>query len=207
MPATSAMTRTLPLRACLCAAAVLVAACATPPQVRLHTLMPAETLARAAATAAATGGPREPVAIVLEPIRLPPQVDQPQWLVRLGDDSMARLEQERWASPLRDELRQALVESLAVRHGAVEGRPAAGRESSRITVDVRRFESIPGREARIEGAWTVQAGRAAALRCDFAFREPAPGAIDAIAVAHQRAVQKLADAIGVALRAAPGGCT
>ena len=88
---------------------------------------------------------------------MPAQVDQPQWLVQLGDDSMAVLEQERWASPLRDEFRQALLEELIVGQGAIDARtqPAPGAAPWRIAIDVRRFDSLPGREARIEGSWTI----------------------------------------------------
>jgi uncharacterized lipoprotein YmbA len=83
--------------------------CASTPATRLHTLMPAQSTAR---PVVAAGSGAAPLPIVLEPIRVPAQVDQPQWLVRLPDDSLALLEQERWAAPLQDELRQALLEEL-----------------------------------------------------------------------------------------------
>ena len=133
-----------------------------PPPTRLHTLMPAEPTPREPAAAG-----RGPLFVSLEPIRLPAQVDQPQWLVRLPDESLASLEQERWASPLRDELRQALLEQLAARFGVVEGRSAAPQAAApvRVALELRRFDSVPGREARIEGALDGgRAGRAAALQ-------------------------------------------
>src|SRR5664279_886847 len=118
-------------------ALLALAACSgSAPPVRLYSLMPAEPAARDAS--------RSPIAIALEPVRVPAQVDQPQWLVRLPDDSLAVLEQERWASPLGDELRQALLEELAARYGAIEGRAAAGTQVLRIGVELRRFDSIPG---------------------------------------------------------------
>ena len=185
------------------AATLALAACsASAPPVRLHTLMPAELAQRDPLAG------RTPLFIALEPIGVPAQVDQPQWLVRLPDESLAVLEQERWASPLRDELRQALLEELAVRYAAVEGRAAAAGAAAplRIGLDLRRFDSIPGREARIEGAWTVSLGSAApSLRCDALVREAAPAGMPALAAAHRRAVVRLADAIGaslVALRSA-----
>ncbi len=78
--------------------------------------------------------------------------------MRLPDDSLAVLEQERWASPLRDELREALLEQLASGYGAVDSRAAVAGPGApvRIAVDVRRFESLPGREARSEGSWTLR---------------------------------------------------
>lgn len=184
------------------AALLALAACsASVPPVRLHTLMPAQLGARDPAAS------RSPIAIALEPIRVPAQVDQPQWLVRLPDESMAVLEQERWASPLPDELRQALLEELAVHYGAVEGRAAATGSTSvlRIGVELRRFDSIPGHEARMEAVWTIASGGAVpALRCEGLLREAAPAGMPALAAAHRRVVVRLADAIGdslVAIRA------
>ena len=174
-------------------ALLALAACsASAPPVRFYSLMPAEPAARDAS--------RSPIAIALEPIRVPAQVDQPQWLVRLPDDSLAVLEQERWASPLGDELRQALLEELAARYGAIEGRPAAGTQVLRIGVELRRFDSIPGHEARVEATWTVAvSGSAPLLRCEALLREPAAGGMPALAASHRRAVVQLADAIGDSL--------
>jgi hypothetical protein len=193
--------RTLPLLPAL--AVLALAACsALAPPVRLYSLMPAEPAARDAS--------RPPVAIALEPIRLPAQVDQPQWLVRLPDDSLAVLEQDRWAGPLGDELRQALLEELTARYGAVEGRAAAGTPVLRVGVEVRRFDSIPGQEARIEAGWTVAAaGSAPLLRCEALLREPAAAGMPALAAAHRRAVVRLADAIGdslLSIRASAAAC-
>jgi uncharacterized lipoprotein YmbA len=180
-------------RAALALAAALVGAgCASTPPTRFHTLMPAQSSARTAGT-----GPATPVAVVLEPIRIPAQVDQPQWLVRLPDESMQMLEQERWASPLQDELRQAILEELGARFGIVDA-PAGTRAPVRLRLELRRLESIPGREARIDGAWVITAGDAAApgQRCEWRLREAAGAGMPALASAHRRAVVRLAGALG-----------
>jgi uncharacterized lipoprotein YmbA len=181
-------------------AAVLgLAACASSgPAMHLQTLMPAALAAR---DAAASG--RAPIPIVLDAIRLPAQVDQPQWLVRLPDGSVVALEQERWASPLRDEFRQALLEELIVHDGVVEARAsvAGAPQPLRLSVDVRRFDSIPGLEARIEGSWTLLSGAPGTppWRCEWLVRETAGPAIPELAAAHRRAVVRLADQIGDSL--------
>jgi hypothetical protein len=174
-------------------ALLALAACsASAPPVRLYSLMPVEPVPRDAK--------RAPIAIALEPIRVPAQVDQPQWLVRLPDDSLAVLEQERWAGPLRDELRLALLEELAARYGVVDGRAKAGTPILRVGVELRRFDSIPGLEARIDASWTVGTGAdAPALRCEALLREPAAAGMPALAASHRRAVVRLADAIGDSL--------
>ena len=191
--------RSRPLAALALAALFALGACSTSaPPTRLHTLMPAEPTPREPAIVG-----RALVFVSLEPIRLPAQVDQPQWLVRLPDESLASLEQERWASPLADELRQALLEQLAARFGIVEGRSAAPQAAAplRVALELRRFDSVPGREARIEGGWSV-AGPAA-LRCSFFIREPATGGMAELAAAHRRAVARLAGAIGTSLVGMP----
>ena len=193
-------------RAGLVFALLTLAACGTPPPTHFHSLMPTEIAARSASPAASG------VVFRLEPIRVPAQVDQPQWLVQLGDDSMAVLEQERWASPLRDELQQALLEELIVGQGAIDARtqPAAA-DVARVAIDVRRFDSLPGREARIQGSWTITGKDArSGSRCEWLIREPAPGSFAALAAAHRRAVSRLGAAIGQALaqmrRGEPASC-
>jgi uncharacterized lipoprotein YmbA len=191
-----AVTRLVSRLAPSLAVALALAACASAPPTHLHTLMAADPPLRAADAAA----PSElPVAL---DVRVPAQVDQPQWLVRLPDDSVAVLEQERWASPLRDELKQALLEEIVVRYGAIEPRgQSAGTPVLRVTVDVRRFDSVPGREARIEGSWAIAHAdpRAPVSHCDWLMREAAAGGMPALAAAHRRAVARLGDAIGESL--------
>jgi uncharacterized lipoprotein YmbA len=177
-----------------------LAACGTPPPTHFHSLMPTDIAARPGAPAASG------VVVRLEPIRVPAQVDQPQWLVQLSDDSMAVLEQERWASPLRDELQQALMEELIVQ-GAIDARTQpAPTAVARVAIDVRRFDSLPGREARIQGSWTITGSDARnASRCEWLIREPAAGSFAALAAAHRRAVSRLGAAIGQALGRMRGG--
>ncbi|MEO7055234.1 MAG: PqiC family protein [Caldimonas sp.] len=139
--------------------------------------------------------------VVLEPIRLPAQVDRPQWLVRLPDGSLALLEQDRWASPLGDEMRQALLETLSARYGIAEARNAPGTTPLRVALDVRRFDSVPGQEALIEGSWTIVSGEGgkSSKRCEWSYREPAAPGLQPLAAAHRRAWAKLGDAIGAGL--------
>lgn len=183
-----------------------LAACSAVAPTHFHTLMPAEVAGRPGNSASA---PAAAAVIVLEPIRVPAQVDQPQWVVRLPDDSVAVLEQERWASPLRDELREALLEQLIVRHGMVDARtvPVLAGPPWRIALDVRRFDSVQGREARIEGSWTITggAGARAASRCEWLLREPAGAGMTALAESHRRAVSRLADAIATPIMQAQRG--
>ena len=187
----------------LVAALLVIAACASDPPTRFHSLLPAEPV-RAAGAGGAGSASVEPIAIMRDPVRIPAQVDQPQWLVRLPDGSLQLLEQDRWAAPLRDELHAALLEALALRWGAIEGASAgaAAARPWRIALDVARFESVLGREARVDVRWRIfaPAGTAPAIACSSMLREGADTTL-AIAQAHQRIVVQLADEIGVTLRA------
>ncbi len=185
-----------------------IAGCAAPAPVHLHTLMPATLAPRDDSAAAGQSA----IAVVLEPVRLPAQVDQPQWLVRLPDGSLAALEQERWASPLRDEFRQALLEEMILHSGVVEASAtvAGAAPPIRIAVDVPpvSWTSIPGREARIEGSWNLDfgplAGPGLALRLACCASRPSPVS-PLWRRAHRRAVVRLADGIGESVRAMQSG--
>ncbi|NUZ05078.1 membrane integrity-associated transporter subunit PqiC [Schlegelella sp. ID0723] len=187
------------------ATATLGAGCAANKAPRFHSL-----LGSAGAGAPPAASPAaSPLRIDLGRVAVPAQVDQAQWLVRLPDESLALLEAERWASPLRDELRQALLGVLVERHAAVDARSSTGEVAPwRVDVDVRRFESAPGAEARIEGTWSaLRRTPAARLTCSWAIREPVGDGMLALAAGHRRAVERLAGSIAAALRAAERGAS
>jgi len=205
------------------ACALAVAACASMPPTHLYTLVGADP-PPLRADAPRSGGPT----VQLDPVKVPPQVEQPQWLVRQPDDTLVLLEQERWVTALPDELHQALLEILTARFGAVDARtPGAGPARWRIRVDLSRFESKPG-ESRIDGTWALvrASARAAAsaaptatapagpaggpggevvARCAIAQREAAGPGMAALAEAHRRNVARLGETLGEALLAAARG--
>jgi uncharacterized lipoprotein YmbA len=185
------------------AAAAIVAGCAAsrPPE-RFHTLLPADPPGTPPPAA-------DRIHVDLGPVSVPAQVDHAQWVVRRADDSLLLLEQERWAAPLPDELRTAIVDRLTRRWMVLDvrgvGLPAS--QGWRLRVDVQRFESEPGVAARLEAIWAVSPpGGAPALVCRNAWVEPVPQ-LDALALAaaHRRAVMRLADEIGERLRSLRAG--
>ncbi|MEY4562865.1 MAG: hypothetical protein RLZZ618_2142 [Pseudomonadota bacterium] len=182
----------------------LLAACSTAEAPRFHSLLP--SLQTAAAPPAATS---PPLYIDLGPVGIPASIDQPQWVVRMPDDSLRMLEQERWVGPLRDELRSAVAERLARHWGAVDVRttPAPANTGWRVRIDVQRFESVIGREAWVESQWSAVSFKtpATTLTCRVVIHDPAVGDPAALAAAHRRAVVQLADAIGERLRAVEQG--
>lgn len=188
---------TLVLLACAAAAG-----CSSTPAPRFHSLLAAQMQpARVEAVNSV------PLPLDLAPVSVPAAVDQQQWVVRLPDDSLRILEQEQWVSPLRDELRAALFERLARRYGAIDVRSAPAADPLRLKVDVRRFESIAHREVWLDAVWTAQAATPGTppLVCRSSVREPVSGDLSALAAAHRRAAERLADEIGPRLLALYNG--
>ena len=189
-----------PLALAVALAMAFVAGCASTPATRYHSLLSTD-----AASARDAGLP--PLPVHLAAVRVPASVDQQQWVVRLGDDSLRVLEGEQWVSPLRDELHAALFERLAQRYAAVDARSVPGQPALRVTVEVQRFESIAGKEVWLDSLWSAQAdgAKTVALLCRSSLREPAAGELPALAAAHRRAVVRLADQIGSQLLALANG--
>jgi len=171
-------------------------ACSSTPPTRLHTLLPAE----AAAAAAPAALPVNP-AWELLPVTIPVAVSQPQMVVRLADDTLAALEQDRWIAPLADELRAAVAQRI-VRANLAPGATPPWR----IEIEVQRFEAIVGRSARIDAQWALaQAGNPVALRCGASFEQPVGAGIPALAAGHRAVAALLGDAVAASLRAALAG--
>jgi uncharacterized protein len=196
------MTRRIPATPTLrqCAAlglAVLLGACSSASPPRFHTLLPLQAPVKPAIV------PAGAVAWEVLPVTVPAQVDQPQWVVRTADGSLAVLEQERWIAPLGDDIRAAVSDRLTRALGAAAA-PAEPAKAWRVRIDVQRFESAPGREVRLEATWTLSSGIEAAvpLRCHGDFvQQLATASYPALAKAHQQGVVQLADSIARALEA------
>jgi uncharacterized protein len=200
---------------CLAAAAAgllaaALGACGSAPEVRLHSLLAGTTAAAPVSPQVGTG----PLRLSVAPVTVPAALDQPQWLVRRPDDTLLALEQDRWASPLRDEFRAALREGLVTRWGAVDvgtpgpaGSPAAP-SPWRLSVEVLRLELRPGREVVLEARWSLLPPPAGArtAECRHLSREPvtADGVLP-LAQAQRQAMGRLVDDIGRQLRTMAAG--
>ena len=84
----------------------LLGACSSVSPPRFHTLMPALV------STTPTIAPAGKVAWEVLPVAVPAQVDQPQWVVRAADGSLAVLELERWIAPLGEEIRAAVADRV-----------------------------------------------------------------------------------------------
>ena len=187
---------TAQLLTALCA--TLLAACSSTPTQYL-TLIPPAT--RTAPDSANALGP------ALLMVTIPSQVDQPQLAVRRSDGSMTLLETERWIAPLGDEIRSALALDLA-RQWAPDS-----ADGVRVTVDVQRFDSVPGQYALLDAVWTLSvngpAAQAQKISCRSSIRIPVSAGYPALAKGHQAALEQLAGEIAKQaprLRSGGGAC-
>jgi uncharacterized lipoprotein YmbA len=185
------------LRVLIAAVVATLAACASAPT-HFYTLQHS-----AAAPAQATGAAPAFLIDVL-PVAVPAQVDQPQLLVRQSEQRVAVLDNERWAAPLAAELRGAfaadLVDALGTRdmHGLAHPQAVP---VYRIQLDIRRFDSWPGRHALIEADWSIRGEAERALvTCTSSTSENVEPAYDALVQGHQRAVARIAEDIAAVLR-------
>jgi len=179
----------------------LLGCASTSTPARFHTLVP--SIDSAAATTRVAPGVR----VELLPVTLPAQVDVPQIVVRLPDDSMRALEHERWIAPLADEIRAALALRIDAALAAAPSVPAAAAVGApwRVALEVQRFDSTLGGAASLQAVWSLQSGDGRALRCQVNDREGVAAGPAALVAGHRALIERLGDAIGRALRAATAG--
>ncbi|MBY4669163.1 PqiC family protein [Burkholderia multivorans] len=180
-------------------AALALAACSSPPA-RFY------TLARADAAAPARTAPANPPFLIEVPsVDVPEQIAKNQLVVQKGGAQVDVLEQERWAAPPADEIRRALSDDLAARLGTIDVADSAvppGMPVYRISVNVQRFESWPGKRAAIDAVWSVRAvGSQAVMTCRTSVAEPVGSGYDALVAGHRRALDAIAAQAAAGVRA------
>ncbi|WP_447790835.1 PqiC family protein [Pseudomonas farris] len=172
--------------------------CASTP-IHYHTLVSPSSVTSAHLSPA-------PFLIDILAVGVPVQIDQPQWVVRLGENSVGVLEGERWGAPLSEELRSALSAELTQRLDTqdVSGlTPSSDKPLLRIKVQVRRFDNWPGRQVELYANWSLSFADDTApahLICHGEFREDAPGGYAQLANAQQRIVAVLGERIATDAR-------
>ncbi|ARP97458.1 PqiC family protein [Bordetella genomosp. 13] len=203
------------------ALAAALAGCADSPPVRYHTLVapPQAPAGNGGAVAAAN------YMIEVLPVSVPPQVDQPQLMLRNGTGQLTAVYSDRWSAPLADEMRDALSDALTRQLGVPDVRvvkPLGSTPVWRVLVDMQRFESTPGSSAVIEATWRVRRdaqgeAKVAGLLCRSRVDVPVSGGggaepsaaseSDAVVRAHQQAIAQLGSTIASAIRAQGQGAT
>jgi len=176
--------------------AAAIAGCSASAPSRFYTLE---------STATPQAAPAAHEAVMVSPVSIPAEVDQPQFVVQVAPNRVEVEDFNRWAAPLSDGIARAIAGDLAAQLGTpdVVTAPAANfNPEYQVTIDVQRFESIRGEAALVEAVWAVRRtadgythiGRTVA-------REAVQGdGFDALAAAHSRALARVSGDIATAIR-------
>lgn len=145
----------------LCVTSML-AGCASP-NVRYHTLVSSDFVSNMVV-------PPEFV-IDLLPVGVPAQLDSQQVVVRQSNSRMVVLDDDRWLSPLGDELQTALSLGMTQQLNTVDvaGLARDNRKPVvRVLIQVRRFDNWPGNAVSLYAEWSLsiqQEGKNRRLVC------------------------------------------
>jgi uncharacterized protein len=155
--------------------------------------------------------PQMPLTIDVRVVHTPPQLNRAELMVRTGPTGVTILENERWASPLNDEIKDALRLELQRRLGRrPELRPAFAKLT--IDIDVQHFEAEFGQYALIEASWSATLSAASrgsdgarVTTCTFQADEKIHTGYAGIVEGYQREIAALAGAIIGGLTNPPNG--
>jgi len=195
--------RRRPTLAILFLALGLAAGCGTSPPSRFYTL-------DATATSTSTSA-QSTLLIAVGPVTVPAVVDRPEFVVSAGPNEVRIDDFNRWASPIQDGVSRAVAENLV----AILGTPRvirfpqalATEPDYRVAIEVRTFESAPGRSAALDAVWTIRRsgdGKTRTGRTSVRESVPETG-YDALAAAHSRAIAQASQDIANAILALQRG--
>jgi uncharacterized lipoprotein YmbA len=144
-------------------------------------------------------------------VHTPPQLNRSELMVRTGPTEVTLLDNERWASPVNDEIKEALRLEIRRRLGQISGlRPASRRLT--LDIDVQHLEAELGRYALLEASWSAtlsatgeRSTDARVATCTFQAEEKIHSGYAEIVEGYQREVAALADAIVAVLRSSASG--
>ena len=182
--------------AIVCTLAALAAGCTSAPS-RFYTLSATATPSAASSK----------LSVAVGPVSVPAAVDRPQIVVSTSANQVTVDDFNRWAAPLQDNFARVVAENLV----ALLGSPRVtlfpqtlnADVDYRVQIEIRNFESAPGKTASLDAVWTVrrtkdgktETGRTSA-------REKVDGdGYEALAAAHSRGVARLSQDIADAVRA------
>jgi uncharacterized protein len=149
------------------------------------------------------------LAIDVRVLHIPPQLNRAELMVRTGPTEVTLLENERWASPVNDEIKDAVRLALQRRLGRMTGlRPAFTKLT--LAIDVQHLEAELGRYALLEASWSATlsatgSNGARATTCTFQADEKIPTGYAGIVEGYQQEITALADAIVAVLTSPASG--
>jgi len=187
--------RCLAVLATACALGMLATGCSSPPS-RFYTLTAVAPPSSAAST----------LSIVVGPVTVPAVIDRPQIVITTATNQVALDEFNRWASSIRDNLASVVAQDLAATLGTnrvtLFSQTLGEDVDYRVQIDVRSFESAPGKYAALDAIWWVRRGKDGKLQTGRtnARETVEDSTYDALAAAHSRALGRLSQDIADAVR-------
>jgi uncharacterized lipoprotein YmbA len=144
-------------------------------------------------------------------VHIPPQLNRSELMVRTGSTEVTLLENERWASPVNDEFKDALRLELQRRLGHSTGlRPTFTKVT--LDIDVQHLEADLGRYARLEASWSATlstpaqgSNGARTMTCTFQAEDKIHTGYAEMVEGYQRDIARLAEAIVAALAGPASG--
>jgi uncharacterized protein len=138
-------------------------------------------------------------------VHVPSELNRSELMVRAGPTEMTLLDNERWASPVNDEIKGAVRLELERR---ISRMPALRSDFTRLTldIDVRRLEAELGRNALFQASWRAilsasgpRSDGTLTMSCTFQADERIPSGYAGMVEGYQREIAALADAIAAVL--------
>lgn len=179
------------------------AGCTSAP-VRYYTLTPPpDTAAPASPTT---------LAVDVRVVHVPPQLNRAELMVRSGPAEVTLLENEQWASPVKDEIKNALRLELQRRVSRTGGLPP-GVTKLTLDLDVQQLEAQLGQYVLLQASWSAtlsaagtrsEGTRSDGVRpaaCTFRADEKIAVGYAEMVAGYQREIAALADSIAAALSA------
>jgi uncharacterized lipoprotein YmbA len=140
----------------------------------------------------------------MSPVTVPSAVARSQFVVQVNATQVNVLENDRWASPLADEIHNAMLAAVSRQSGAVDVHGIARADNVAVydlSVDVRRFETWPGSYVLIDVVWTVRPSNSQeTMTCHSVVSRSVSVGYDAVVDGHRQALQRIATQIAQGIR-------
>jgi uncharacterized protein len=161
------------------------------------------------ATATPGGTPAANYAVAVEPVTIPASVDRPQMVVQAGPNQVGVDEFNRWAAPLSENIARVIAGNLSTLLGTSQvmlAPPTMLEPAYRVTVNVQRFEAVPGKSVLVEALWVVRVTKSGTAQSGHTLaEEPVQDqGFDALAAGYSKALAKVSSDIAIAIRTEAG---
>ncbi len=136
------------------------------------------------------------------PVHVPAYLDRQQMVSRIGGNTVKFAQFDRWAEPLQYSIPRVLAANIAAMLPAERVAPlsvsSTGPFDYSVSVDIRRFDGVPGGEAELVAQWTIRerSGRTTVGQTDDPLTTLVPDTTyDALAHAESRLLAEMCQAI------------